>query len=731
MAKLTLNNINSRYASVAALNDNFDKIETALENTLSRDGTVPNNMSANLDMNNRFIINVPDPVNNKDAANKEYVDGLIEVASATSYVAAAYHIDEFEGDGTDTVFTLALNPGGRANTQVYIDGVYQVKSTYSVAGANVTFSEAPHEGAAIEVVSVTPAESTPEAFNYGTVVATAGQTIVTVQDYSTVSSPLQIFLNGILLIAGEDYTETTATTITMAKPLAANDVIRYFIWGGVVQGYADASTVNYSPAGTGAVDTSVQAKLRESVSVKDFGAVGDGVTDDTAAIQAAIDYTKTFSATQNEVGLLWPAGNYNVTTLDFVGANRVTNYSDGNVNIYGTSVGGTSIIDVDGTTVTPTTRLNWIGNFSVQIGSGGSYSYGVYISYMTNSRWNMSVSGAYSVNTVYIDYSWDNPELYIAASNSSGTAIATVKCGSNNVNRNSFWLRTTGSSDMGVASIGFQLAGNANVVHGDFSSSQIGIRLNACRSCMIISPYFELNKYNIQGSGNPISNTIIGGLFEVGSSGYAFDLNSSQQTTVIGSYIKGVSGGSSRTAFNLGTGCYGLTVQQAYIDDSTIDTTYAGTWHGTGNFTKEFNTLAARWIGFPQTNVVTTDANTLDDYEEGSWTPTKTVGTAFASASGKYTKIGNQVTATFLITFAAETNANAATMSGFPFSASGSFSELNGLGVGYNTSSTNIGGSLAATTMTFRKVGAGGGSATITNMSGATVTGTMTYFTTA
>lgn len=72
-----------------------------------------------------------------------------------------------------------------------------------------------------------------------------------------------------------------------------------------INGNTTSDQLTYTPAGTGAVPTTVQTKLRESVSVKDFGAVGDGVTDDTAAIQLAID--------SGAKCVLFVAGTYKVT----------------------------------------------------------------------------------------------------------------------------------------------------------------------------------------------------------------------------------------------------------------------------------------------------------------------------------------------------------------------------------------------------------------------------------
>jgi len=69
----------------------------------------------------------------------------------------------------------------------------------------------------------------------------------------------------------------------------------------------NASEITYNPAGTSAVARTVESKLRDVVSVKDFGAVGNGVADDTAALQAFLN------ACKNGRGYI-PKGTYKITS---------------------------------------------------------------------------------------------------------------------------------------------------------------------------------------------------------------------------------------------------------------------------------------------------------------------------------------------------------------------------------------------------------------------------------
>ena len=83
-----------------------------------------------------------------------------------------------------------------------------------------------------------------------------------------------------------------------------------------------SALVGHLPAGVGAVARTVQSKLRESVSVKDFGAVGDGATDDIGAFIACREYCRV-----NKAKMVLPKGVYRLGSPFYFGTTGIGPYA--------------------------------------------------------------------------------------------------------------------------------------------------------------------------------------------------------------------------------------------------------------------------------------------------------------------------------------------------------------------------------------------------------------------
>lgn len=159
--------------------------------------------------------------------------------------------------------------------------------------------------------------------------------------------------------------DSTGSTIWTIDDISGDDV-------------SDASMVTYTPAGSGAVATTVQAKLRETVSVKDFGAVGDGVADDTVAFVAAL-----------AVGPVYvPAGSYRITSSIVLPSNAKVRGDGVNKTIIKSEVIGDSLfkcntdtifiyladMSLEGNNLTGASGNGHAINFVDPVAAGGTFS---------------------------------------------------------------------------------------------------------------------------------------------------------------------------------------------------------------------------------------------------------------------------------------------------------------------------------------------------------------------
>lgn len=84
--KPTFSRLSTLVNGVSNMNAIITQIETAFQNTLSRDGSTPNQMAATLDMNSNRLINLPAPLSGTDAARLADIESILGVTVSSSVV---------------------------------------------------------------------------------------------------------------------------------------------------------------------------------------------------------------------------------------------------------------------------------------------------------------------------------------------------------------------------------------------------------------------------------------------------------------------------------------------------------------------------------------------------------------------------------------------------------------------------------------------------------------------
>ena len=250
---------------------------------------------------NKRVANLADPVGTQDATTKNYVDTYV-TSSVTTQVAQAVSTVGGFAASAESSKNNALASAASATTSAATAVASAATAVASAATAVSSASQAQSSAATAvdkaNIVTTTVAAVAPTLVSF---LGNGVQTAFNLGINPVVKENLDVYINGVWIPMSEF--SLAGTTLTFSIAPVAGDEIDVKTSAGVQLSFGASENISFLQSGTGAVTRTTRDKMRETVSVKDFGAAGDGVTDDTAAIQAA--------ATAATGGILFfPKGTY-------------------------------------------------------------------------------------------------------------------------------------------------------------------------------------------------------------------------------------------------------------------------------------------------------------------------------------------------------------------------------------------------------------------------------------
>ncbi len=273
-------------------------------------------------------------------------------------------IVRYLANGESAVFSYPFPVFASENLAVYLGGAKQV-SGFDITGAgatgggNVTFDVPPAEGTIVTIARELPIERMTDFLEGGDFSA---QSINNELDY-LVAAIQQVERGSDLSLRYNEH-ETTTNVELPVRAIRANKALGFNADGDPVAVSLEGSMAapDFTATGTGAWTRTSHDKFSDFVSVKDFGAIGDGLTDDTISIQNALS-AHDF--------IYIPPGEYLISSTIQVASNK-TLMGAGQSSILSCQSNGFNAIEVPGEfTVLKNFRING-GNIGVKLfGSAG------------------------------------------------------------------------------------------------------------------------------------------------------------------------------------------------------------------------------------------------------------------------------------------------------------------------------------------------------------------------